>query len=529
MIKIRVGSRIVDLQEKDFVDSGGMAKIYEQNGIAYKIVNDMSKFDISLVNSLVELRGNSYLIIPQDVIYDYDSNIPCGYTAPFLKNSLPMAVFFAMEAWNDHNLKVGEANQIVEQLYNSIIRYIHSKGFVHGDPNPMNFLIFKKADKTDIAAIDLDGISKDPTKIGAVSPVVFDYQTNKFCQKSDIFGTAVSSFWFYTGFHPYRPKHPGLSENILTKGIVDRMKRNLSVFSPGAILPTGCRGLDGIPTDLLEYYEDVFFRGSRKYIPDAIGTKKPGRLAKKVSTSISTSTAAVKFTLEESLASNIEDAIFVENKWYFRITGESQFIVIKGKKIYTDVIVNQSLQLNSKVSFIRDNKLFVISNSGTELSEVSYVLFSDLPVFAIKRTMAISKASKFFSGCLAASFFQSLIIIDTMALSVLNVNGRLLNLKAYQNIVFIIVELGNIFKRYIVNTVTNDILLEEEVTSTDINSIVLKNGIIIELCHQEITMFHKDNISKNKKVQFKNDMRLITNGTGLYGIFYNYFYKIEIT
>jgi len=525
-MRIKVANTVITLQEKDFVDAGGMAKIYELSGIAYKVVNDVSKFNIALVNDLMELRGNPSLIIPQNVIYN-EADIACGYTAPFLRASLPMAVFFAMEAWNDHNLKVSEADYIVEQLYNSIMRYIHLKGFVHGDPNPMNFLIFKKtAVDHDVAAIDLDGISKDSTKINAVSPVVFDYHTNKFCQKSDIFGIAVTSFWFYTGFHPYRPKHPGISENILTKGIVERMRKNLSAFSPGAIIPTGCRGMDGIPGGLVEYYEDTFLRNKRDYIPDAFSTKKPGKSAKKLSTTISPS-AAVKLTLEDTITSNIEDAVFVDNKWYFRVVGEGSFIVIKGKKVYTNTI-DQDLQLNPKISFVKDNRYYIISNSGLELSEVSYVLFGDSPVFAIKRTMSISKAAKCFSGCVAAVFFNSVAIIDAMAVkSVSNLKGRLLNLKVYQNIAFIVVESGNIFKRYVVNTDSNKILLEEEVTSTDINSVILKNGIVAELYHQEIILF-KDDVNKSRKVSFKNYMKLITNGTNLYGILNNYFYKIEI-
>src|SRR5438874_2436139 len=66
----------------------------------------------------------------------------------------------------------------------------------------------------------------------------------------------------FTGFHPYRGKHPTLQD------MDARMRHNVSVLNAEVRVPAACTPISAIPPNYLEWYRAVLEHGERSSPPD---------------------------------------------------------------------------------------------------------------------------------------------------------------------------------------------------------------------------------------------------------------------
>lgn len=529
-MRIKTAKEVVDLDEQqDFVAAGGQATIYRPKrcNLAYKIYHDPKKMNPKKISSLQVLNGDKRVKCPIELLYRQTTAI--GYTLDFVEGYVPWAVLFTHEAWKDNNITLTDIDACVLELV-EIMGYIHSNGFIHGDPNPLNFLV--KAAAPRVVAIDIDGIGKSATDIEAVSPIIQDYgNRSHFSQLSDWYGIAIIVFWLYTEIHPYRPRHP-VSSLITNEGIIDRMKKNLSAYHQGAKLPPDCKGLDGIPVALSSYFEDTFRYGKRLKFPDGISYQKPTPAAVK---SKITLTMSSKITLEKVCqeTSEILDVLFEDNKAYCRTAAESAlFVIINGLKVYVDPYI-KDMGIVYNRAFVRDNRVYLVSSSESKLMRLSHITFGANLVFAVDGQVDINNAI-ITNNSVFAMFFNSLIVVDissdrTKLYSILGIKSRFLNGLVANKLAIVITELNNIFTKSTIDLESETILETKVVTSTNINAVVLANGIIVELSDGNLILAHKKSIAKKRVESLTMRARLISDGKSVYIYQDNYLYKVKLS
>jgi hypothetical protein len=125
------------------------------------------------------------------------------------------------------------------------------------DANEMNWLLDESNWKLWI--IDTDAWQTPSHHATAVMPSIRDPRTKngKFDKESDWYGWGIVTFQLWTGIHPYKGKESN-GMNFL-----DRMDKGISVFHNSVSVPPVVRDWNNIPTNLLNWYKDVFQNGKR--------------------------------------------------------------------------------------------------------------------------------------------------------------------------------------------------------------------------------------------------------------------------
>jgi len=243
----------VNLTKSDFVASGGEGEIYARGGFAYKIYHKPERMiPVAKIGELSVIDDQT-VIRPQQIILDKNDD-PIGYTMRYVKNTHSLCQLFT-KAFRDRN---GVTHDIILDLVRGMqktVEHIHSKRILIVDLNEMNFLVDSSFKETYF--IDVDSYQTKSFPATAIMESIRDRHSKTFSSGTDWFSFAVVSFQLFIGIHPYKGKHPNVTN------IEDRMLKNISVFNKDVGIPKVCYPFDVIPPVYLDWYKAVLDRGER--------------------------------------------------------------------------------------------------------------------------------------------------------------------------------------------------------------------------------------------------------------------------
>jgi len=258
-MKVRVENQqgTLNLTKRDFIASGGEGSVYAKGGMAYKIYNDPKRMiPIDKIRELQRLQHPN-IIKPEAVIYD-PKDRPIGYAMRYLSNTHPLCKVFTKAFKVRQGMCTDDVMQLVRDM-GVIVQSIHEASILVVDLNELNFLLDEDCNL--VFAIDVDSYQTPHFPATAIMTSVKDHHTKGFNEGSDWFSWGVVTFQMLIGIHPYKGKHPDVS------GLEERMRKNLSVFSPFVSVPKMCPRFDIMPQELHDWYLSVFEKGDRTRPP----------------------------------------------------------------------------------------------------------------------------------------------------------------------------------------------------------------------------------------------------------------------
>jgi len=265
-LKIVVNKRTFNLTQSNYKSAGGEGSIYVKDGIGYKIYHEHKK--AIHPNKIQELRALSYLknvLAPLDVVYDYDSGKPVGFTMNFLDNVQFFCKLFTKSFRDRNNISQKMIVEIVKFMQKTLIE-IHNHKILVVDYNEMNFLI-DNAFKI-VYHIDVDSYQTPSYPATALMESIRDRTSkNKFTELTDWFSFGIIAFQLYIGTHPFKGRHPKYSPKEIAR--LKMMDDDISVFHKDVTLPPNCQDFSAIPKPHLEWFKKVFLNGERCIPPFA--------------------------------------------------------------------------------------------------------------------------------------------------------------------------------------------------------------------------------------------------------------------
>jgi hypothetical protein len=249
----------VSLTKRDFIAQGGEGAVYRKAGTAYKIyLKASSMIPEAKIEELSHI-SRPEVNKPEDIVLD-EKGRAVGYTYRFIDNATALCQLFTKAFKERHGIGADRVGELVQNMQ-EVLHHIHEKGVLVVDLNELNLLVpdgWRQA-----YWIDVDSYQTRSFPATAIMDSIRDWHTAKFNELSDWFSFAVVSFQLFIGVHPYKGKHS------LIKGMIERMRANVSVFDPSVKVPAMCPPLDVIPAELLGWYRRVLQDGRRE-LPPAI-------------------------------------------------------------------------------------------------------------------------------------------------------------------------------------------------------------------------------------------------------------------
>ena len=313
-LKVKVRKTTVEITDKDYKASGGQAVVYCIGDTAYKIYHDPARMiPEAKIHELAALT-NDNILGPKEVVYDFKTNQPLGFTMPYVDGTEFLCKIFTRNFRDDNNIDPQDITRLVTEMQKTL-EYIHSHKILVVDYNEMNFLLDSKFKK--VFHIDVDSRQTKSFPAGALMESVRDRKgpKGKFTELTDWFSFAVVTFQMYVGIHPFKGFHPNFGPAEWSK----RMDQGLSVFEKGVQLPASCQDFSIIPKKHLDWYKELFVKGGRS-IPPYADAVVVGMTSGRVVSSKG------KFIVEllAEYKSSVKKMYFFDNKRYV-ITGDGVF------------------------------------------------------------------------------------------------------------------------------------------------------------------------------------------------------------
>jgi len=254
-----------ELNDKNFIASGGEGDIYRKGKVACKIYSDQKKVIPEDKIKELSLIKMSEVLAPIDVLYSTQSKESVGFTMPYINKTQ----FLCKLITTSFQKKNAIDNKIISSLVlemRRILIELHFKEILVVDFNEMNFLVsedFKVPYFIDVNSYQTKKYSATAIMESVKDPLV---KGNNFNEGTDWFSFAVVTFQLFTGCHPYKGRH----ENYTSKEIASlkMMKDSLSVFHENVKFPPGSRDMNLIPSPLLKWYKNIFVNNDRSIPPD---------------------------------------------------------------------------------------------------------------------------------------------------------------------------------------------------------------------------------------------------------------------
>jgi hypothetical protein len=254
------GKGKIRLGPADFVGQGGEASVYASGDLAFKIYTDPNRMIPSAkIRELAALTASN-IIRPQALLLDRQ-NHPVGYTMRRVSDAAVICQLFNRAFRERQGITPDAMLALVRKLQEGV-RHVHEQGILIVDLNEMNFLLEGlagggRAGTGELLFIDVDSYQTPGFPATAIMDSVRDRHATRFSPETDWFSFGIVSFQMLVGIHPYKGKHPSLTD------LDARMRGNVSVFNPKVTIPKVCYPFDLIPQALRDWYRAVFEDGKR--------------------------------------------------------------------------------------------------------------------------------------------------------------------------------------------------------------------------------------------------------------------------
>jgi len=343
----------ISLSDNDFIGEGGAGRVYGKDGIAYKIyTNPKNMIPYGKFTELSSIK-NDRVIRPIDIILSPKSNKEIGYTMRLLENSVttPLSQLFTKGFKNRHGLTTEDIVVLIKDMQNTYSD-IHSAGCLVIDGNELNFKADNKMDR--VYFLDADSFQTPSCAATFQMLNIKDWhQSNGYSQNTDWFAWGIVTFNLLIGIHPFKGFHVVHKDDF-----VERMKRNISVFSTEVSLPPVVMSLNIIPQTLRDWYKAVFQDGKRIPPPiDYLG-----------SITIVTDVRHINGTDQFDIT--LIDTANSEIVQHVSIGGITAFLTIDVAQKYKSAVFLSIGDRMGRIfySYIDQGKIKVADNKGTELS-----------------------------------------------------------------------------------------------------------------------------------------------------------------
>lgn len=274
-MKVKVGNKgEVSLTEKNYLASGGQAKVYKKDKYAFKIyvdgntdkINPKAMIPLDKIKELSAITEKNVLK-PLDIIFDSKGKA-IGYTMAFVSDSHPLCKLFTKNFKKRYKVGPQDIVSLVKRMQETVQK-IHASHCVVADMNEMNILVANKLREP--VFIDVDSYQTPSYKATAIMDSVRDRTLpfGVFNELSDWFSFGVLAFQLYINIHPYRGSHPNYKPTEWSK----RMDDGISVFDKDVSVPPIANDFSVIPKPHLEWMKSLFVKGERSIppFPDASG------------------------------------------------------------------------------------------------------------------------------------------------------------------------------------------------------------------------------------------------------------------
>lgn len=532
------GGKAIDIDQSDFIASGGEGAIYGKGDNIYKIYTDMKKvISQGKIDELSQI-GFDNVNIPLELIRDNNGN-NIGYLSKWIKNAEPLCRYFI----SSYQKKTGiDIMKVVGKKQDTIER-IHKKKCLLVDGNEFNYLI-----KNDIPFfIDVANYSTQSYGSSVMLPAVRDWLYKDIVDElSDWFSFAIVIFQLFTGIHPFKGK---CNKNY---SLEERIKNRLSVLSKSIIPPRSMRPISCIPKEYRNWFIEIFNSDNRKYPPKIAG----GKYIIKINTDISDS--VIKYVLLKEYDEEILCHIHING---IRIVKTKSFIYYNSRRIKTDsdeevlllgyqyvpVFVSKSndrlilrspdLEINKidivcEDFFIYKNNLFIKSNNN--IINIIFSLKKKIIIGIGLKWKIMPYSTRFYSNCVVQNMIGArfIMIPDGNKLYLINKlpflkDHKIISCKYYDRFLYILSFHDNNYHRIIVKFNKNfdsyDLLINKNITDRELNFTVLNNGICIYKTEDKIKL--TSDLKRFKEIKADN---LILSGedNSLIGFNDNKLYKL---
>ena len=259
---IKGTSKVVSLDNSNYLASGGEGKIYVKNDTVYKICEDSSKMIPEGKISELSVLTDPHIIKPQQILAD-SKNVNIGYTLNYVKDAYTLCQTFTKAFRTRNNIKPDTILELVKQIQKTI-QHVHSHNILIVDLNEFNFLVDDKF--KEVYFIDVNSYQTPHYPAMAIMESIRDRHNHKFSKLTDWFSFGIISFQMFIGIHPYKGKHPTYTD------LDSRMLHNVSVFNTEVGYPAAaCQPFSVIPDAYLQWYKAIFDKGERLPPPDTHG------------------------------------------------------------------------------------------------------------------------------------------------------------------------------------------------------------------------------------------------------------------
>lgn len=558
--KVKVRKTTVEITDKDYKASGGQAVVYCIGDTAYKIYHDPARMIPEAKIQELTVLGMDTILGPREVVYDFKTNQPLGFTMPYVDGTEFLCKIFTRNFRDDNNIDPQDITHLVTEMQKAL-EYIHSHKILVVDYNEMNFLLDSKFKK--VFHIDVDSWQTKSFPAGALMESVRDRKgpKGKFTELTDWFSFAVVTFQMYVGIHPFKGFHPKYGPAEWSK----RMDLGISVFDKGVQLPASCQDFSVIPPKHLAWYKELFVNGDRSIPPYAdsvvVGVTS-GRIV----------SSKGKFIVEllAEYKAPVKKMYFFDNKRYV-ITGDGVFhedkLVAKfapalDKASYAlcevfaedPLIARYSKEFGGHVTFadlsgsiietvpaegvLTANGLVYIV-SGGELIEHSFERLGKL-LHMTKVVSSLCPSYKIFSGVIVQDDFMKCHLVIPFGKNLCaNVHAkeldgyRIIDAKAQGHVCILLAEQGGEYFRNILffdKTFSSYTVLVEKMDLQGINFVSLPNGLYVLADNDKATVFS----SLNNRQEFPNSpinasTRLFNEGMTVISVDGSKIYKVRMS
>ena len=500
----------VDLNNKNFLASGGEGSVYRIQNKCYKIYNDKNKMiPTGKVQELQVLQSKN-IINPLSLLTDSKGRY-IGYSMNYISECVTLCNLFPLSFKNRNNIKLEDINKLVLSIKN-IFDIFHNNKMLIVDANEYNFLVKDKY-FNDIFLIDTDSCQTPSYPATAIMESIKDFHTKSFSVMSDWFSFAILAFQLYTGLHPFKGKHKDINS------FTDKMKKNISVYNSEVTVPAFIRNFESlIPVNYNEWFK-IMFTTTNRELPPLSFTDAMIKVLKQIVVKnskldielLKTFTSNIVF-MKENIVLTL-DGLYIKDRLFKDIAPYSEIVtidfnnitqvyscitkndklmvrnVLDQKNIECDIL-SQHIVVSAPNKKIGNNKLYSIYNNI--LSSIDfYPKFNSL---SITKLSDLSSSYKVYQGVI----FQP--ILDTVYVTLLRgiqgaletiqvkelIGYRIINAELKENVLIVTSELKGSIKRFIIRFYTNDIFydkysiqVQDNILDTNINFIVLDSGVCI--------------------------------------------------
>lgn len=571
--KIRFGKTTTTLIDRMYIASGGEASLYKNGDKVFKIYHDSHKTLPQKKIQELSLITNSQVVVPKDLIFDFSTGEPLGYTTDYIDNVEPLLKLFTKTFKNDNNINPKMIAELVKQTQ-LITNDVHGARCLIVDFNELNVLVNLTPNILIPYFIDVDSYATPNFKATAIMDSVRDrrvtsYANGKMIYNADVmsdwFSWGIITFWMYTNIHPFRGSHPDYKPKDKQK----QMDDGISVFHRGVRVPPSVNNFDAvIPAQHRDWYKDVFLNNNRSVppLPDSIapltipasiitvtGNNSKIEVIQVVAFSekivLLKQIMGINYVVTSKKVYSGSDKELFDGCEKFKKTlicsssdGTPIMANLSGNRVaFTELSNKREIGTISSSNNIIERNGCIYTVSNGKVVENMFTSFGNKIIHRISEIDNISTyTSTIYEGCIIQDLLGKKHITipykkgSCFTKYITQLDGyRIVDAKSERNIIVVIAEKNGQYDRFIICFKKDysefDVIKVEDIAYDGINFTVLENGLCLLLAStDELEIFsNNQNIQVMNNPPFDYSMRLFNTSDGAFFINGNTIHQIK--